>query len=114
MENNLFNPNEAAAALTGNPKHPKGKSDPHPKHPNKQEPVQASIDVDSTGFPKPGSPYWKEHPLITEHSDGTVGPWGGDTTKRNPNLLPKQMLPPPPPKVQPSNNGGMHSYSFGP
>jgi hypothetical protein len=49
----------------------------------------------SDGFPKPGDPYWKDHPIITEHSDGTVRRWGDDTTNRkNPNTLPTQMMPP--------------------
>lgn len=39
-------------------------------------PIDANMEVGPTGFPSPDSQYWKQHPLITEHSDGTIRHWG--------------------------------------
>lgn len=61
---------------------------PPPKKP------KATMEHGEYKFPDNNDPYWKKHPLQTEHSDGTVRTWGDDTLKRNPNVLPKQMLPP--------------------
>lgn len=32
------------------------------------------------GWPAPGSAYWKQHPLTTEHKDGSIRLWGEDPT----------------------------------
>jgi len=54
----------------------------------------------------PDAEWFKKHPLQTEHADGTVRTWGEDTlAKKNPYVLPKQMLPPvPEPKGGSSKN----------
>ena len=49
--------------------------------PPKKKPTQVSITPSNNGWPAPGDPYWKEHPLVTEHSDGTLRQWGEDTLK---------------------------------
>lgn len=35
-----------------------------------------TISTGTIGFPKPNDPYWKTHPLWTEHTDGTYREWG--------------------------------------
>lgn len=94
MAENLFNP-AASAALTNLPGGEKGDKPTHPpKRKVKAQPVN-TVSKAPVGFPAPNDPYWKQHPLLTEHKDGTVRAWGEDTTAiKNPNTLPKQMLPP--------------------
>lgn len=91
MAENLFNPTASAAlSVDGGDKPPKK---PAPK-PVKVTPKHVPPPVIDTE--KNNVNYWKEHPLITEHKDGMLRPWGEDTTAMpsNPNLLPKQMMPP--------------------
>ena len=101
MATNTFDPTETAAAVTGaKPIKATGGTKPgHHPPPKKKIAAPAPAQVTPTdNFPKPGDPYWKTHPIMTEHSDGTVRQWGEDTIPhvQNPNLLPKQMLPPQP------------------
>lgn len=104
MAENPFNPTDSAAMLT--------KSVPIKKQFKPQElaamppgfknkPIILPPKPAKTGFSANDDPYWKEHPLQTEHKDGTVRTWGEDTTK-NPYTLPKQILPPPSTGEQPS------------
>lgn len=77
-----------------------------PKHKVVKKPKPAPAMSVTTNFPKPGDPYWKQHPLLTEHKDGSVKQWGEDATVvNNPNLLPKQMLPP---VTTPQNKPTLH------
>lgn len=93
MTTDPFNPADSAAAITKTPRSPQVKAvKPVVKTVTPVKPQQ------SNGFPPPGSDYWKQHPLLTEHKDGTVRQWGEDlSAQRNPNLLPQQMIPPPAP-----------------
>lgn len=100
MDNNNFSPTVAAAKLTKqpvatnpiNPAHLAAMPDLSKKKPIILPPKPAKTD---SSFPAPNDPYWKTHPILTEHKDGTVRQWGEDsTTMKNPNVLPKQMLPP--------------------
>jgi len=67
---------------------PKGSTQPKTK-------IPLNVSADASGFPGPTDPYWKSHPILTEHKDGTVRQWGEDTVAdKNQNTLPKQMMPP--------------------
>lgn len=92
-KSNLFDPN-SAAALSTKPTD-EGDGDKDKPKPTKKHAVQVAPIV-ITDFPKPGDPYWKQHPLVTEHKDGSLRQWGEDSTQmvKNPNVLPKQMPPP--------------------
>lgn len=102
MPDDNFSPTLAAAKLTKqpvattavNPANLAAMPDLLKKKPIILPPKPAKIEAGGD-FPKPGDPYWKTHPIVTEHKDGSVRHWGEDsTTMKNPNVLPKQMLPP--------------------
>lgn len=104
MADNPFNPTDSAAMLT--------KSVPLKKQIKPQElaamppgfknkPIILPPKPAKTGFPANDDPYWKNHPLQTEHQDGTVRMWGEEA--KTPYTLPKQLLPPPSTGEQPSN-----------
>ncbi len=42
-----------------------------------------TVSPQQINFPAPNDPYWKEHPLITEHRDGTLRLWGEEPPKDN-------------------------------
>lgn len=98
---NPFDPSDAARSVADEPVNkptPKPKPVHHAAIPNGSKkvttPIKQAAITPVGAFPPPGDPYWKEHPLLTEHKDGTVRQWGEDTTAiKNPNVLPKQMLP---------------------
>lgn len=102
-DRNLFNPVDSAAMGA---RMPKKKEPVRPnelaalpdllkKRPIIPPPKKPANNKIPNGFPGPNDPYWKTHPLLTEHKDGTVRQWGEEPTPAtNPNLLPKQMLPP--------------------
>lgn len=98
---NPFDPTDAAISATDKPikkKEPQSAKEHHAAIPKGSKPtVTAEMPTvkATTNFPAAGDPYWKQHPLQTEHNDGSVRQWGEDTTAvRNPNLLPQQMMPP--------------------
>ena len=120
MATDSFNPAESAAAVTKTPvTDPKPKSVNHAAVPHNSKKVKMpipapTVEVKQTnnGFPAPGDPYWKKHPIETEHQDGSVRKWGEDTTQvKNPNTLPKQMPPPPTPINQNSKKDYFEGYS---
>lgn len=98
-----FNPTDTAAMV---PKNPVKKQPLKPQDlaalPDliKSRPIILPPKPANTGFPSNDDPYWKAHPLETQHDDSTIREWGEQG--HNPNLLPKQMLPPPS-NIEPSD-----------
>lgn len=94
MKEDIFDPSASAAGVSKPPPKKKEVKSTHLAAAHgviKPKPASAT----TGSFPPPGDPYWKQHPLLTEHKDGTIRPWGEDTTAmKNPNTLPVQMLPP--------------------
>lgn len=113
MATDPFNPTDSAAMVKSLPKSQVRKSPPiDPTQlsalppllknrpiilPPKKATPKATMEMGEYKFPDNNdTAYWKNHPLQTVHGNGSIRNWGEDTTvMKNPNTLPKQMLPPP-------------------
>jgi hypothetical protein len=109
MPKDNFNPTDSAAMMTKSVPLKKKVEPTHlaalpPLLKNKpiiQPPKKPKVTIEQK--PISDDEYFKKHPLMTEHADGTVRPWGEDTTARkSPYTLPKQILPPPT-ETEPNN-----------
>lgn len=125
MATDPFNPTDSAAMVKPSPKTQVRKSPPiDPTQlsalppllkdrpiilPPKKATPKATMEMGEYKFPDNNDPYWKAHPLQTVHGSGQIRAWGEDTTAmKNPNTLPKQMLPPP---SNPQGNQGQKAPS---
>lgn len=110
-----FNATDTAAMVTQSPRKPQPiKPQDLAALPDltRKKPIILPPKPANTGFPDNNDPYWKAHPLETQHNDGTIREWGEQL--HNPNLLPKQMLPPPsnPDKLEPSDKAKGFSNNY--